>query len=191
MNSVSLSYFYELGFALNSMTHLRDDVPGDLRAGITFRASEAVGSFIASDGVIHMLPKSYSKASQLAPELWLWSQGIYEGRTIANYVDLRRAVESLSVTLVDELDATFNYTVTDKGNLSIAKLVEGASKGYSAEILALLDNSVIGEIDEAGRCLAFTVYTACGFHILRSIEMCIKAYIHAFTGAVPPMSRAK
>lgn len=189
MDEVRLSYFYNLGFRINSMVHLRDDVPGDIRHIITYAAWEAIDGFVGDDKYApKILPRSYAKAKTLAPELSLWANSIYPGRTIVNYGDLIRAVESLSVTLTDELDSTFNYTLTAQGNLSTARLVEGASNAYGEDARELLDESVTKEVDDAGRCLAFTMYTACGFHILRSVEIAIKAYVHAATGALPAVN---
>ena len=34
-----------------------------------------------------------------------------------------------------------------------------------------LDDAVIGDIREAGRCLVFDLPTAAGFHVLRAIEL--------------------
>jgi hypothetical protein len=146
-------------------------------------------TFIAEDGNNEILPQSFAKAIPLAAEMRLWASGVHPGRTLTQWPELRRAVESFSTTLVDELDSTFNYVLTDKGNLSVSKLVDGASKGFGKDILDLLDEIVTEEIDESGKCLACTLYTACGFHILRSVEIEIKAYIHASTGSLPPISR--
>lgn len=78
--------------------------------------------------------------------------------------------------------------VTEKGNLSVRRLVEGASQGYPQSTLEMIDKFVTGEINQASKCLAFELPTACGFHILRAVETCIKAYLHAATGALPPMT---
>jgi hypothetical protein len=52
-----------------------------------------------------------------------------------------------------------------------------------------LDDTVKREIDEAGRCLAFSLATAAGFHILRSVEMIAKGYLFAASGRLPPIAR--
>jgi hypothetical protein len=50
-----------------------------------------------------------------------------------------------------------------------------------------LDDFVRNDIDRPGRCLAFELPTSCGFHILRAVETCAKAYVHAATGKLPPI----
>jgi hypothetical protein len=189
MRDIRPAYFYEMGFAVHSVTHLSDSVPAGLRADITRAAWLAMEQFVADDTNKEMLPQAHTKAEPLLTELRLWVTASYSGRTCTNYEQLSRTVEKFSTTLTDELDRSFNYVLTDRGNLSVARLVEGASIGYGPSILAVIDSSVTGEIDEAGRCLAFAVYTACGFHILRSVEIGIKAYIYAATGSLPPMNR--
>jgi hypothetical protein len=53
-------------------------------------------------------------------------------------------------------------------------------------VTGLLDAKTLKEIDEAGRCLACTLYTASGFHILRSVEMAVKAYVFMQNGGNLP-----
>ncbi len=185
MHDVRPGYFYRLGFLIDSVTHLRNDVPSDLRIAITSHAFKALEMFISNEVNKEMLPQSHKKALLFVTELRLWDSAIYPGRTVNNYEDLRRVIEGFSTTLIDELENTHNYVVTDKGNLSVARLVDGASKRYAPDVLSLLDTSITNEIDDAGRCLAFTQYTACGFHLLRSVEIAIKAYIHAANGSLP------
>ena len=61
----------------------------------------------------------------------------------------------------------------------------GASEKYPQYILPLLDAFIREEIDEAGRCLACDRNTACGFHILRSVEVAVKAYMVSIKGTLP------
>ena len=64
-----------------------------------------------------------------------------------------------------ELRTFPSYCLLEKGNLSIEKLIFGASRGYPDYVLKVATKFTIDEIDEAGRCLAVERATACGFHI--------------------------
>jgi len=102
---------------------------------------------------------------------------------------VKEAIIAFQFAISEELRQLPTYIATEKGILSIDKLVDGASKGYSKRTISLLDDFTCFEIDEAGRCLAFGLFTACGFHILRSLEVAIKGYIFAAKGSLPPLNR--
>lgn len=186
MQKVSPAYFYGLGYYINSVLWLRADTPFDVRGAILHPASNALEQFLAEEEIAEALPRAVASGRDLLGELLIWKNG---EDTIETLPVLHGLIAGFSFTLAEELDRTYNYRVSDKGNLSIDRLMAGASKGYDAGVLALLDSSVTEEINQAGRALAFTLFTACGFHILRSVEICIKAYLYATAGALPPINR--
>jgi hypothetical protein len=97
-------------------------------------------------------------------------------------------IDTFQISLSEELKLLPIFSVERKGNLSIESLVEGASGGYPSSTLALLDDFIKREIDEGGRCLAFSRPTASGFHILRAVEISLKGYVYAVKGALPKMN---
>ena len=101
--------------------------------------------------------------------------------------EIEPAIIAFQYALSEELRQLPTYTVTEKGNLSRTKLIEGASNGYSQKARDLADNFILLEINESGRCLAFGLFTASGFHILRAVEICIKGYIYAVNGELPKL----
>jgi hypothetical protein len=102
---------------------------------------------------------------------------------------IKTDLDTFQIALSEEVKLLPLFSVEAKGNLSIDRLVNGASDGYGASTLALLDDFMKREIDEAGRCLAFARPTACGFHILRAVEIILKAYVLAATGALPKLNK--
>lgn len=102
---------------------------------------------------------------------------------------INKDIVAFQFALSEELRQLPTYIATGKGNLSIARLVDGASKGYSAKTRDIVDDFIRFEIDEAGRCLAFGLFTACGFHILRSVEIAIKGYFYAIKGYLPKLTK--
>jgi hypothetical protein len=102
---------------------------------------------------------------------------------------IKDAVRGFEAMLEKELSDLPLFCVEDKGNLALPRLILAASEGYAPQALKLLDQFMKREIDEAGRCLAFDRPTACGFHILRAVEIGIKALLHANTGTLPRMGK--
>jgi hypothetical protein len=169
------------------MLFLRQDSSLDQRVTMLARAVGALEEFITEDIIKTLFPRSRELAEPLLAQLRAWLQS--EQHPLALLPNLLQSVQFFSTIVMEEMDRTHVYTVIDKGNLSVDKLVEGASKGYPPEVLALLDKWMCDEINDSGRCMAFTLYTACGFHILRAVEIGIKGYVHAATGTLPPTNR--
>ena len=191
MDAVRPAYFYELGFAVNSVMHLSDEVPSELRIGVCSYAWRALDSFAADENIKEMLPQASAKAVPLVDEMRRWATATYPGRIFLTWEEVRRGVERFSTTITDELERTHNYVLTDKGSQSIHKLIDGISKSYPQGIVAVVGSKVRDEIDASGVCLACNLCTACGFHILRSVELCIMAYVVAVTGHLPnPQNRS-
>lgn len=103
----------------------------------------------------------------------------------ATNVSIHNAINTFQFALSEELRQLPVYVVARKGNLSRDRLIEGASEGYSQKARDLADSFIKREINESGRCIAFGLFTACGFHILRAVEICIKGYILAVNGELP------
>jgi len=129
-----------------------------------------------------LLPRATEEATKLFVVVEKWASGT---NSTAELPFLHSQVMAFSLVVGEELRRTYNFRVTDKGNLSVNRLVEGASKAYPEEVFSLLDPFIRAEIDSAGRALVFALYTGCGFHILRSVEIAIKGYVHASTGMLP------
>ena len=102
---------------------------------------------------------------------------------------IKTDLDTFQIALSEELKLLPLFSVEQKGNLSIDRLVNTASAGYAPSAFTLLDDFMKREIDEAGRCLAFARPTACGFHILRAVEIGLKRYILAATGTLPRLNQ--
>lgn len=102
---------------------------------------------------------------------------------------IKNHITGFQFALSEELRTLPVFSVEEKGNLSIDRLVVGAADGYAASCLGVIDDFIKQEINEAGRCLAFSRATSCGFHILRAVEISVKGYVYAANGTLPPMNR--
>ena len=114
--------------------------------------------------------------------------------TVGEYLAkrLRQEVQEFETVLDDELKKLPIFCCDDDaiGNLSVPKLLRGASRGYPAKTRKHLTRLCCGEIDEAAKCLVYERSTAAGFHILRSVELTIIQYLTAIPGFVmPPLNR--
>lgn len=76
------------------------------------------------------------------------------------------------------------------GQISIYKtstLVSAGSEILPPEVRSAIPRESLKEFDNAGRCLAFDLPTACGFHALRALELVMDSYLQAFDVATNSM----
>lgn len=180
------SFYWVMGNFIHPIYAVRDNDP-DQAQELVGRCMVGLQMFLR-ESAQDLLPRSTAKANGFLQVIQQWIQGQREGGTVLAST-LHKTLNGFMVTLQDELDRVPMFTVTPKGNLSIDRLVESASAGYPKAVLEMTDDFIRNEIDYAGRCLAFELSTSCGFHILRSVEIGIKGYVHAATGALPKINQ--
>ncbi len=100
-----------------------------------------------------------------------------------NAVDLNFALFNFQTVLLNELPQINIFFVSQKRAYDMSALIGHGETLLSKEALEYLGaskNDVIADIREAGKCLAFEISTAVGFHIYRAIEsVIIKDYFPA------------
>lgn len=183
MQKVNPSYLFFFGHHVNGLLFMRPDTPIAMKEMMIYPALSALEQFTENPKSILLFPRSTDIAVKLLAEVKTWGTG--GEKTLSDLAMLHANVQSFSVVLNEDLERSHNFLLTDKGNLSVDRLVDRASKKYNPDILSLIDARTVSEIDDAGKCLACALYTACGFHILRSVEMAVKAYVYAAKGALP------
>lgn len=111
-----------------------------------------------------LLPEGFNK------DFYTWQLGSIPGK-----LDAFKHVFEVECRDVDV------YSV---GQISIYKtstLVASGSEILPQDIRASIPQEALLEFDDAGRCLAFDLPTACGFHALRGLELVIDCYLKAFS----------
>jgi hypothetical protein len=182
------SFFWIVGHFVQPVQTVRPDLPIDVLHEISAGAKQGLRMFLSQPLVPVMLPVSSERARRLEEEVDHWRAILdSDPHNLGNIVDARVALRIFSQSVQDELDRIPSFTMTPKGSLSIHALTNGVSKSYPKFVAALIDQFIANEIDEAGKCLACNRATACGFHILRSVETSVKGYVLAATGKLPPM----
>jgi hypothetical protein len=72
------------------------------------------------------------------------------------------------------------YSVGQVAIYKTASLVANGSHRIPPEHRTNVPQEALSEFDSAGKCLAFDLPTACGFHALRAVELMILKYLKAF-----------
>ncbi len=74
------------------------------------------------------------------------------------------------------------FSVERTGIFDSDDLVLNAEKHLSEAALKISDSKVIQDFQAAGRCLAFDLFTACGFHSVRALEAVARTYYKQISG---------
>jgi hypothetical protein len=147
----------------------------------------------ASDELI-ALPLSKSAAQMLAAlirttfseeKLAERGQAEAEPHEIAN---IQTGITNLDALLSAELARCDLYFISKKRAWNMNQLIFSAEDVLSTSVKASLTDECKREIQEAGRCIAFDLPTASGFHIFRAIELVILEYFPVL-GVQPPTAR--
>jgi hypothetical protein len=83
---------------------------------------------------------------------------------------IQKLVRDYQTVLEAELQTLDAYYVTQKGVFSTRHLTENAEAILPPEMQAVLSDETKADIRAGGRCLAFELPTAAGFHIARATE---------------------
>ena len=78
--------------------------------------------------------------------------------------------------LAAELRQIETFVMAPKGIFDTKLLVDFAETMFSNEVREWLSEQAIKDIQQAGRCLAFELSTAAGFHLMRAVEDSIREY---------------
>lgn len=89
---------------------------------------------------------------------------------------------NFEIILASDLETLDTYFVLPIRAYNNQKIIDDFTTALSKEASEWLPNSARTDWKEAGKCLAFQLFTACGFHLLRSIEGALVEYYRGLTG---------
>lgn len=184
MDKVSLSFFYGVG------THLGPLAGYD--AAVATRGQIVISSLNVGNE-LRLLLDSFPALTVCRPkgeELYKATQAISEmtrNQTVGKWQEppaftefqfyaVVNAAQRFQSVLFEELQGLSVYHPRQNGIYSTKWLVESAEFALPESIRAKLDEKVLADVQESGRCLAFAVYTACGFHMMRAVEAVLHQY---------------
>ena len=82
-----------------------------------------------------------------------------------------------------------SYFVTQKGGFDTVSLLAYGENLFPTDLGSKVPEAIV-DAREAGKCLAFEISTACGFHAFRATESVLRRYhAHVTGGAAPPKLR--
>jgi len=189
MQTVDLPFFVELGTVIEQAQSLDDDGPlfdaflallplrshlKELLKGSHVRLSAAAHDLQELDNAIANFHKRY-----FTDEKGDWRPPDADVRAEYELSSIVRMIDRLKTVLIAELRTSTSFAVTGAGIFDVSLLVNGAHKALDRSTISVVGSAVCEELDAAGKCLAFNLHTAAGFHSMRAIERVIKLYLKA------------
>lgn len=105
-----------------------------------------------------------------------------------NATNLTQKASAFETVLRAELQQLPTYHATAKGIYSMPDLIDNAHNIFPESVQGKLNEHVMAELREAGRCLAFDNSTASGFHSMRALERAMHYY---YLAVCRPKSKAE
>jgi hypothetical protein len=190
LQTVDLPFFVELGAAIEHIEKLDNAAPlfDVLFAVIPLSGhlqALAAGEHVRLSAAMHDLQALRTSIGQFQKNFFTdeegkWKRPEPEERAEYDVAHIKALVGKLKVVLIAELRTSSSFSVTGSGIFDVGLLVNGAHRALDPEIISIVGGAVRNELDDAGKCLAFNLYTAAGFHSMRAIERVIKFYLRNF-----------
>lgn len=95
---------------------------------------------------------------------------------------LRDSITQFETVFSEEMREAATYRVPNRGIYSTPKLIDSADEAFPDELLPFIPDKTRDDWKSAGRCLAFNLLSASGFHVARAVEGIMEAYYKRFTG---------
>jgi hypothetical protein len=103
---------------------------------------------------------------------WRWKQIIAD-------------LEKFETVFAEDMRENATYYVPRRGIFFTKALVDAAHEAFPADLLPYIPRKTLEDWCAAGRCLAFNLLSASGFHVARAVEGILEAYYQLFCGKQP------
>jgi hypothetical protein len=104
--------------------------------------------------------------------------------TEAAHADLSRGITSFETALKYGLNSLPTYVIEKIGIYATDDLLSKADEAIVQELKPYVPSKALEDFKKAGACLAFELYTACGFHGFRAVDTMLRQYCTYFSGGL-------
>jgi hypothetical protein len=178
MIRISIPFFYGLGASLRQL----DTIVGGttkLSAGFVhlYTAKRDLESLFAAEWLMPALRSAFIPGQNLNKAITPITDRTDFDAPITHIeaYNVKTAVQEFETVLRNEMAVSDCYFVTRKGGYDTSVLIANAEKCFPSELATKVPRAIV-DIREAGKCLAFELNTASGFHILRATESVVRSY---------------
>jgi hypothetical protein len=95
------------------------------------------------------------------------------------------AIEKFEIVLAEEMRENPAYNVPRRGIFYTKALVDSADETFPSDLRLHIPEKTRDDWKSAGRCLAFNLLSASGFHVARAVEGTLERYYQVFCSKPP------
>lgn len=191
MDRLNLPFFYQLGAAVKPLTDMQVGQIDDF--SIVIAGVEAAGTIrtllntFGSLTVCKASADNFLASLDTLMEQWRQDRKLPEEQRAkaetfsdARLLTMINAAKEFQTIATAELQTLAAYHITEKALFSTTRLVERAENILPQDMLQDVPQEAREDINQAGRCLAFDLPTAVGFHTWRAVETVLVMYCKEF-----------
>jgi hypothetical protein len=182
MIQISLPYIYNLAASLRPLAAIQGDTPYKDSMYALFNAETILNQFLTQSVYSASLKATVAPGMKLLQTIKKLTADPDIEKTLG-FLDtyyLSSALGEFEMVLTAEMNVGNAYLVTKKRGYDTSDLISQAEVLFPVELKYKIPDA-IPDIREAGKCLAFELGTAAGFHIMRATELVIRVYWDAVT----------
>jgi hypothetical protein len=195
MKRVNQYQFYQLATEIHSLTQLKDGGTSSevwvacfqARAWLDFLLSGKLMPLVTSRKAAQQLRAAINEAVPDSSSMTRdeRTQKLAQAVPASATWQIRSTAQNFETAFAAEMETVDTYLISQKGIYFTNSLIEKAEEAFTEQVRAEFTAHVINDIRQAGKCLAFDLDTASGFHICRATEGLIHRYYVAVTGSTP------
>lgn len=198
MDKVNLPVFYQLGALVGRLT--QGEAPKESLTGMITLVGQLRPALIALLRDYHELKYCSAAGYKLIEDMEWWTRSLAAELQGKDPIDLEKRVTSDDLVLsarafepllLEELQNEAIFRVTPTVGYDTDILLTQAERNLPDSAKMKLRSEVVSEIRESGKCLAYNIPTASGFHILRGLELVMVDYYNAVIQPTPKITRTK
>lgn len=95
---------------------------------------------------------------------------------------VKTALTAFEAVFRTDMQRAATYLVPKRGTYDLGDLVDRANETFPTDVRAVIGQLANEEYISAGRCYAFGLFTAAGYHCCRAVEAVLREYYRLFTG---------
>jgi hypothetical protein len=198
MDKVNQYLFYEFGSSLREAREMRAGQKLRQYAMPAAIARNALAKFLNESSHVPLKKSQVSarKLMELLDKFTYWG-GVPPGLRGLKGPDIERELEEQEANKIqralDDFEAVFSseaqdlevFSVPQKCAYSTTTLIDAGENVLPPSVRDFISNYAKEEMHEAGRCLAFTLPTAAGFHMVRALEAVVRNYWDVLSAGKP------
>lgn len=187
MIRIMVPFFYDLGAALSQLSGLKSEMALMGAWAPLWETKNKLEAMFREPWLAPAIKSAWNPGQRLLQAVTAVTDrsDLLDGKlTFLEVHSIDTARNEFVAVIRAELATADVYFVTRKGAYDVSSLIANAESLCSTD-LGIKVPTAIQELREGGRCLAFELSTAAGFHMLRATELVLRMYWDATSNGMP------